>query len=438
MVPERAGCGPCHDAGMGSVLAITSAIGLLAAVAVGVYAIVLRLRGRTVPPAVLRVGMGLLGAGLGAGFIFAIDDDPFSLVLFLGLPAFVTYALIRRGHRVAAGILLATLGLPGALWWGFFLVQDLVDPIDLYEPVLWLWWATGAALVIGGALVARLGDRAVPPTELIPHTPAHVRDPVALATAFHRELAVGSIQIQTLVSVGVASLLIIIGLPLALQAGLPWPIAVVGGTILYAVVGVELWQLAMPRRVRGAWEGYALLGNPEMKRWRATTATAVPRTVPAMQKWLERNPDRPETRWARASLLVAVGDLVRARTVAESMPLNSDWDRFEQHLLLAYIDWVAGGDPDLVALRQEAETVGQPGSPERFRARGEATLAVARDLAVRGADWMAPLTALRDEAGPAVASRVFREEAMRNLYPQLLPFGAVFCVVIVVAGWAMA
>lgn len=415
-------------------LAIATGLALLGAIGLGAYAGYLRYRGRPVPAGMLRLAAALLGAGQGVAFIFFIED-PFTLVPIIVIPALSTYWLVRGGRRVAAGLLLATLGLAGALWWGFFLFQDLLDPLDLYEPILWLWWAPEVVLLIIGALIARGGDRSVPATELIKRTPAHVRDPIALANAFQRELAVGPIQIQALIAFGVASPMIVVGLPVAIQAGLPWPVALVSGTVVYAVVTAELWQLAMPRRVRGAWEGFTLVANPETKRWLDTTRTPIPRTRRAMQHWLQRNADRPETRWARAQLLVAVGDLDEARAVAEAMPVNSDWDRFEQRTLLEHIEWVGGGETDLDGLRQQAETVGEPGSTERLTARGEVTLAVARDLAESGGDWMAPLRALRDEAGPALAGHLFREESRRHLYPQVLLVGAIFSVIMVLTSF---
>jgi hypothetical protein len=418
-------------------IATAAGLALLGAIGFGAYGGFLRYRGRPVPAGVLRLAAGLLGAGHGVAFIWFIEE-PVTLAPLVAILALGAYWLVRSGRRVAAGLLLAALGLPGALWWGFFLAQDLLDPLDLYEPVLWLWWVPEVALLIIGALVARGGDRSTPAPELIKRAPAHVRDPIALANAFQRELAVGPIQIQALVAFGVASPLLVVGLPLAMQAGLPWPLALVGGTVLYAVVAVELWQLAMPRRVRSAWEGFTLVANPETKRWLETTRAPIPRTPRAMQHWLQRTPDRPETRWVRAQLLVAVGELAEARAAAQAMPVNSDWDRFEQRSLLEYIEWVAGGETDLHALRQQAETVGEPGSMERLTARGEVALAVARDLVVSGGDWMAPLKALRDEAGSAVAGRLFREESRRHLYPQVLMVGAIFSAFLVAASFLVS
>jgi hypothetical protein len=414
---------------MERTLLVASGFALLAGIGLGVYAAVRHYRGRRAPALVTRLAVGLFAAGNGTALIYAIET-PLTFVPLIGIAAFGAYWLARSGNRIAAGILLAALGLPGALWWGSFLVEDLLDPLDLYEQVLWLWWAPEAALIVIGALVALGGDRSKPVPALLTRTPTHVRDPIAVANALNRELAVGSIQIQTLVAVGVASPLLVLALPFVIEAGVPWPIALVGGTVAYAFVATEVWQLAMPRRVRSAWEGFTLISNPETKRWQETVRAPIPRTHQAMRHWL-KSPDRPETRWVRAQLLIAVGDLDEARAVALAMPINSDWDRFEQQALLELITWVSGGESDLDALGRQAETVGDPDSSERTMARREVALARARDLAVSGGDWMAPLKAVRDEAGPKLAGRVFRDESRRHLYPQLLIVGAIFSVLLV-------
>jgi hypothetical protein len=227
-----------------------------------------------------------------------------------------------------------------------------------------------------------------------------------------------------LIGFGTALVVTGFGLPLLVRAGLPWPLGLVVGTVVFAVVGVELNYLAIPRRVRSAWQGFAVVGNPGQKRWLAVVGTPVPNTLPKIRRWLERTPERPEIRWARAEGLLLVGDLAESRVVVERMPIEKPSDRFEQQALFAYLDWIEGGDPDFDALRDEAERIGEPGSAERMQARGRAVLAVARDLAASGGDWMAPLIALRDEAGPA-ATALLREDLRRVAYPWYLPYGLV-------------
>jgi len=406
------------------LLALGAAIALLGAAGVFAYAGVLRYRGRAIPRATVRLAAGLLGMGRGFGFLFLPELT--SVAPFLVVPVVTTYGLVRRGHGVAAGILLIGLGLTGAVWWGFYLLQDAIDPVISYEPILWLWWAPEVVLIVAGALLLARGDRSVPATPLFEKAAAHTRDPASIGSAILRATMIGPIPIQVLVGVGAAMLVISFGLPPAVQAGLPWPIGLVAGSVVFAVIGVELGYVAIPRRVRRAWEGYAVVGNPETKRWISSTGTRVPASLPTLRRWLEQNPERPETRWARAQVLLITGDLTESRAVVERMPITTDWDRFEQHTLRVYLDWVEGADPDLEALRAHAETVGAPGSAERLAARGKATIAVARDMAAARGDWMAPLIALRDEAGP-VADRLLRGDLRRGTYRWFLLFGLIAC-----------
>jgi hypothetical protein len=404
------------------VMAGVAFLAMLGTAGVLIYAGVQRYRGRPISRATVRLGAGLEGATSAIGFLFI--PDLLLVASFLAVPAFATYWLLRRGHRVATGILVIVLALPGAAWWGFYLVQDAVDPFVTYDAVLWLWWAPEFALIVAGALLVARGDREVPALHLFGNAATHVRDPAVIASSILRATAIGPIPIQTLIGVGAALVITGFGLPLAVGAGLPWPVGLIAGTVVFAVVGVELSYLAIPRRVRSAWQGFAVVGNPATKRWLAVVGTPVPNSLPKVRQWLERTPERPEIRWARAEGLLLIGDLAESRAVVERMPINTPSDRFQQGALLAYLDWIEGGDPNFDALRDEAETIGEPGSTERMAARGQAVVAVARDLAASGGDWMAPLIGLRDGAGPAAAG-LLREDLRRVAYPWYLLYGLV-------------
>lgn len=406
------------------LFALGVALALLAAGVVAVFAVSLRLRGRPVRSGLVRLLGGLIGAGFSIAFLYF--DEPVTLLIFLAVPAYAAYELWKRGQRIAVGTMLITLALPGAAWWGFFLVEDQFDPFDLYDSILWLWLAPEVALIVVGGLLIVRGDRTIAAQEpmVFGRAATHVRNPVEIANAIGRAMRIGSVPIPLLVSTVAVLLVFILGLVPAVRAGVPWPVGLLAGSVTFAVLTAELWSVALPRRLRMAWEGYAAVLSPEVKRWVAMTGTQVPTSLRAVRQWLQHNPDRPETRWARAQLLIITGDLVEARAAIEGMPLPTARDRFDQSALRVYLDWVAGGDPDFEALRAEAETVGEPGSAERLWARGEAAIAVARDTASRGGDWMAPLIALREEAGP-VAGRMLRADIRRANYPKLLLTGLV-------------
>jgi hypothetical protein len=289
------------------VMAGVALVAMLGTAGVLVYAGVQRYRGRRISRATVRLGAGLEGATSAIGFLFL--SEPVFAVLILAVPAYATYWLLQRGHRVATGILLIVLGLPGAAWWGYYLVQDAVDPFVTYDAVLWLWWAPELALIVAGALLMARGDREAPAQHLFVNAATHVRDPAVIGSSILRATAIGPIPIQTLIGIGAALVITGFGLPLAVRAGLPWPAGLIAGTVLFAVIGVELNYLAIPRRVRSAWQGFAVVGNPGMKRWLALVGTPVPNTLPKIRRWLERDPERPEIRWARAEGLLLVGDL---------------------------------------------------------------------------------------------------------------------------------
>jgi hypothetical protein len=404
------------------IMAGVALLAMLGTVGVLVYAGVQRYRGRAVSRATVRLAAGLEGAASAIGFLFLAD--PVYAALILAVPAFAAYWLLRRGHRVATGILLIVLGLPGAAWWGSFLVQDWMDPISLYEMVLWLWWAPEVMLIVVGVLLVVRGDRGVEAQRLLVNAATHVRDPAVIGSSILRATAIGPIPVQTLIGIGTALVITGFALPVAVRAGLPWPVGLVVGTVVFAVVGVELNYLAIPRRVRSAWQGFAVVGNPGTKRWLAVVGTPVPNSLPKIRQWLERTPERPDIRWALAEGLLLIGDLAESRAVMERMPIDTPSDRFEQRSLFAYLDWIEGGNPDFDALRDEAKTIGEPGSEERMAARGRAVLAVARDLAASGGDWMAPLIALGGEAGPAAAG-LLREDLRRVAYPWYLRYGLI-------------
>jgi hypothetical protein len=406
------------------LVALMAVLAMLGAAAVLIYAGLQRYRGRPISRATVRLGAGLEGASTAIGFVF-IPEWGFVAVL-LAVPAYLVYRLLRRGHRIAAGTLLMALGSVGAVWWGYFLVQDALDPFVSYEAVLWLWWAPEMALLVVGAFLISQGDRIVPPTKLFKQTPAQVREPAAVGSAIMRAMMIGPIPISILVGFGAALTVVGFVLPLAVRAGLPWPVGLVAGAVVFAVIAVELGYLAIPPRLKRAWQAHALVAKPQTKRWTETTGTSVPATLPALRRWLERNSEQPHMRWARAEVLIITGDLAEAQSVIDRIVPDSDLARFEQHALRVYLSWVEGADPDYEALREDAETVGDPGSAERMEARGEAAFAIARDLAASGGDWMAPLIAYRDAAGPA-AGRVLRDDLRRVGYRAYLVYGFVAC-----------
>ena len=358
--------------------------------------LLLRFRGRPIPTWLIRLVVVVLALQSGLGGIVCIRT-PFVLASIALQTAVIVWFLWRAGRRTTTGILLIGTGALGALWWGQFLARDLLDPVSLYEPVLWLWWAPSAILLVVGAALIPLGDRTVD-RPLFPQASSLSRDPMPLGTAITRELSIGPIPVATVVADGLALIAAIIVISL-LTDRVPWPVTWIAASAVYAVIGTELFFYAIPRRLRRAWAGTAIVGSPEMKRWQRETGTPVPVTAAKMRAWLDKGPDRPDIRWARAELQATLGELEAARESVRGMALKTDIDRFDQRALLAWIDWLGGADEHLDELQALAEQVGLPGSDERAEALAKVALARARQLATDGGNWKEPLERLTRERG---------------------------------------
>jgi hypothetical protein len=380
---------------------------LVAAIAM----LVLRFRSRRIPTwlgVLCVVVFGLQSSALAILFV----REPLLLAADAVGVAILAWFLLRAKRWRTTGVLLIASGLLGALWWGLFVVQDLADPADLYQPELLLWWTPGAMLIVAGAILATRRDRVIE-RPIFPQAPTLHRDPMALGTAIVREVSIGPLPIPSLVADGVAIVVVIVGVVWVGHL-VPWPVTWIVAAIVYAVIGTELFYFAIPRRLRRAWEGIALVGSPGMKRWRRESGTRVPTSKRAMEAWLRGTPDRPGLRWARAEAQATLGDLDAARASARAMPIDTDSDRFEQRALLLWIEWLGGDDGDLDALAAEAETVGPPDSPDRTEARGRVATARARQLAISGGDWKQPLEQLAREHGEAAMS--LRDDLRRTRY----------------------
>lgn len=377
---------------------------LLALVVICAVAVVRRYRQLPVPVWLVRLGALLAGLSVSVTFIVAIAE-PFVLASSLIMPAILAVALFRYRRFAAAGILLVGLFLPGAAWWGRFLIADALDPVVNYDRSLWLWWLpemVGLLVAIGLIVI---GDVRAP-VPMIPKPRELARDPLILANGISGAIRLGPFDLPNVVSVGLAAALVIFGLPLMLARGVPWPVALPVAAAAFGLVSTCLFYPAIPRRVRAAWEGFASVGHPEMERWRQVTGTQVPDTLPRMRRWLREHAERADALWAHAELHAVTGDLVAARNAAQRMLVRDARDRHEQASLLAYIDWIEGHDPDVTALAAAAEAVGLPDSPERQLARGRVAVMRARAAAAVGGDWMAPLVAHREAVGP-IARRWF-------------------------------
>jgi len=391
-------------------IALVSPLAFLALLA---YAIVRRYRGLATPTWVAWSAAFLVGFAFSPILVILVAEPIWMLVL--ALPGvWIAAMLARSGRFRTGGSVVLGMSLPGFVLWSWLYLEDLRDPAPLYVDTVRLWWVltlVGVVMAIGLVII---GDRGDPVPRVMRRPSNTARDPMALGNALSAAIALGPYPLPAIVAGLVAFVTMTVAVGIAIAVGLPWPVAVLGGTLLYTLVATETLYIAYPREARRAWAAFSYVGSMEMARWRSITGTAVPDTEAKIRAWLRDHDERPETRWAHAELLAVVGRVDDARSMAERIETDTQPQAFERAALLDYIDWIDGAEVDFVSRLRDAERIGEAGTTERLFARGLATLGLARDRAEAGGDWMSPLLDLERDTRPA-GWRSFRADTRPRL-----------------------
>jgi len=164
--------------------------------------------------------------------------------------------------------------------------------------------------------------------------------------------------------------------------------------LVAAALGLQ-W-LFLGRRLRAAMEAFSWVGRWEWLRARAEFGDPFPSSPHAARSFvgggeLPRHP-------AAVDLLVGAGDYEAARRLADELPADTEWERFERQSQRAWVEWVVTGADDG---RPEAEAAADKlDDPEdRLRAEAVLALAAARERFVAGGDWKEPLVGVRERIG---------------------------------------
>jgi hypothetical protein len=183
------------------------------------------------------------------------------------------------------------------------------------------------------------------------------------------------------------------------------------GAIAYA-----RWQ---PRDLRDAAESYLWLVQESEARWRDITGRAtVPRDEAGMREFLRTAAPTPENAGERFGMWIALLDVTQARAAIKEMPRETPGDRFG-HASAAWLAAFVAGDatePSLEDIEALAEAI--DGADDHREALVTVAVQRARAALVAGADWRAPLAAVRPGLGrapDAIYARVVWRPAFRQL-----------------------
>jgi hypothetical protein len=377
---------------LGSLLSFIVAFGML------FYAAVRRRNRRPIPALATYGGLVAFGATFSVVPIGYAREPLFILsFVVVALAAAGVLAATRR-YRMAGALLLG-LAVPSVLWWGWFIVADVVDPFVSYQLVLIGWFAQSLFVALLGVIGVVLGNR----VQLSAHSsrdgpPEH--RVMVISTAFLREIGLGPITYPE-VFASAASLVVLIAVTtVASRLALPPIVGLAVAVPVGAAVAAELWYWALSRRLRHAMEGFSVLGGWEADRWRRTIARSIPTNPAAARRWLAANPESPQNGWARVELLAWIGDFDDARAVAARLPDTTPLDRFDRAVNTTFMDWVLTGNDSFEELREAAAAYGEQGTEERRIADAQIAYSEAQRAEAAGRDWTEPLIALRNRVDP--------------------------------------
>jgi hypothetical protein len=186
-------------------------------------------------------------------------------------------------------------------------------------------------------------------------------------------------------------------------------LAIAALTVAYAIVATGVFSVALRGLVREALEGLSWQGRWEWLRWRERVGRKIPTTPGGLRSWLDETSDRPDLDLERIEPLVFLRRYDDAVALAEHLPQDSAWMRFERRVLIDWIDFIRTGRADIETLRQLAAEISDP--EERLHADAMVSTAEARRLLAYGGatDWLRPLADFRRRLGVRAKGILWRE-----------------------------
>jgi hypothetical protein len=258
-----------------------------------------------------------------------------------------------------------------------------------------------------------------------PHTPAQRSRaaPGSLAAAF-----AGAALVPFLLG-GASGAVVEAALSLFVrQQRFPTLVAISVETVAYAIVATAIFAVAFRGLVRDALEGFLWQGRWEWLRWRERMGRGIPTTQRGLRRWVDETVDRPGLELERIEPLVFLGRHDEAEALAERLPEDTPWQRFERRVLIDWIEFVRTGRSDIGTLQRLAGEISDP--EERLHAEAMVAVAEARRLLAFGGatDWLRPLAEFRRRLGVR-ANRIL----LRDYFPGRLRMYLIVGLVIALA-----
>src|SRR3954447_25313037 len=255
-----------------------------------------------------------------------------------------------------------------------------------------------------------------------PNTPEFHRRGLLLVHALG-----GPLRRVTLIG-GIVAAVVGAAVIVALGTGAPFQAAALAG-IVGGVAGTVVAILAMPRRIRSAFEAFSWLGRRELDRLHERTGTGPMANAAEGAAWLEQFPPSPAASTFRIEMLAVLGRTPEARAeLAALPPPASDIEAVERTSNAGVIEFIESGRFDPTDIDALGRTLA-PGSPAALE------LAVSRALwearwrrARQRAEWADPLVVVRRRLGSA-RFRVMLRDTWSRVFSSCVIVAAVAALV---------
>ena len=175
------------------------------------------------------------------------------------------------------------------------------------------------------------------------------------------------------------------------------------------------WQ---PRIFRHATETYLWLALRAEQDWlRVFGGVPVPRDERSIRAFLSTAAETPKTALERSGMWLAILEIDRARSVADTISEATPRGRFDRTATRWLADFMAGATGSLDPIERLVSAI--PDDDERHETSAWIALGHARVALAEGRDWRPPLASVRRELGPE-PDRIYRRRVWFPAFWRLL------------------
>jgi hypothetical protein len=190
---------------------------------------------------------------------------------------------------------------------------------------------------------------------------------------------------------------------------LPWAEITWSAAFVVTFAAVGAWAVVrwLPSDFRAATETYVWLATRAEAQWHTIFGDRpVPRSRPALQRFVDETPESSETAGERVAAWLGLGNMAAARRVITQMPADTAVQRQAIAGATWLVAFIGGTVGDLAPLRAGVAEIDDP--LDHLDAEVELAVNAARVALAEGRDWKPPLAEIRGHLGTEPEAMLWR------------------------------